>query len=499
MTNVTQWVAVIPTAVLGLGGMVLALAPRGEERIPAFGALALLLVALSVPFLFEGGYTAGVGASGVLSAGLFGAGFLHDPVTWFFTVLVLTGTLVVVAMSFGRLKSLGISSSPEYYGLLLMTSASAIVLVGAGELITLFVGLEALSLGLYCLCGSAVSSRRSVEGALKYFILGSFSSAFLLYGMSVLYGVTGSTELAVIARELVSVRQIPAIFGVGMILVGVFFKLGAVPFHFWAPDVYQGAPTPVTAYMASVVKAAALAMAMRLLWIGFGHVEVAGWWLGSAWTVALLTMIVGNIVAVRQRNVKRMLAYSSVAHVGYMTAALLTPGARAAGGGALLFYIVAYSVVTFGAFAVTMAVTGDRVDQPSADDISSFAGLSRTNPRIAAAMTLFLLTLAGLPPGIVGLVGKFYLLSVVVQSHFVGLAVVAAICSAISCYFYLRVISAMYVQQATDVTPPHFVSPLGTRIVIGSMVAASIILGVSPSFVHNRAQAVAHGVFVRQP
>jgi NADH-quinone oxidoreductase subunit N len=208
-------------------------------------------------------------------------------------------------------------------------------------------------------------------------------------------------------------------------------------------------------------------------------------------------MIVGNIVAVRQRNVKRLLAYSSIAHVGYMMAALLTPGARAAGGGALLFYIVAYSVVTFGAFAVTMAVTGDRVEHPSADDISSFAGLSQTNPRIAAAMTLFLLTLAGLPPGIVGLVGKFYLLSVVVQSHFVGLAVVAALCSAISCYFYLRVITAMYVHQVTDVTPAHFVSPLGTRIVIGSMVAASIILGVLPSFLYNRAQAVAHGVFVR--
>lgn len=496
MGNSAQLVTILPTAIAGLGGMLLALMPRGPERRPAVFAVLLLLLAFGSVLYAEGAY-AGAPINGSAGAGtLLGAGFLADPITWFFTILVILGTAITVVMSFGQLERLGVAAAPEFYGLLLMTSASAIVLVGAGEMVTLFVGLEALSMGLYCLCGSASGSRRSVEGALKYFVLGSFSSAFLLYGMAVLYGAVGSTELAVIAKALPTSGQTLATVGIGLVLVGLFFKLGAVPFHFWAPDVYQGAPAPVTAYMASVVKAAALAMAIRLLWTAFGDPVVTSWWIGFAWTVALLTMVVGNVIAVRQRNVKRMLAYSSIAHVGYLSAALLTSAGQYGGGAALLFYIVIYSVVTFGAFAVTMVVTGDRVDTPAADDISMFSGLAQRHPRLAAAMTLFLLTLAGLPPGVVGLVGKFYLLSAVIKAHYLGLAIIAGLCSAISCYYYLRVVMAMYVQEPSEETPSAATkTPLAARFVIAAMVIASLVLGVVPAPLYNRAQVVMSSVF----
>lgn len=496
MGNSSQLVTILPTAIAGLGGMLLALLPRGPERRPAVLAGVVLFLACVAAFSGEWAYTGYVQNGGVVPRALLGAGFLSDPVTWFFTILVLFGTLITVMMSFGQLERLGIVAAPEFYGLLLMTSASAIVLVGAGEMVTLFVGLEALSMGLYCLCGSASGSRKSVEGALKYFILGSFSSAFLLYGMAVLYGTVGSTELAQIAQVLPNSGQSLAAIGIGLVLVGLFFKLGAVPFHFWAPDVYQGAPTPVTAYMASVVKAAALAMAIRFLWTAFGDSVVVSWWVGFAWTVAVLTMIVGNVIAVRQRNVKRMLAYSSIAHVGYLSAALLTSAEQYGGGAALLFYIVIYSIVTFGAFAVTMVVTGERVDTPAADDISMFSGLAQRHPLLAAAMTLFLLTLAGLPPGVIGLVGKFYLLSAVVKAHYVGLAIIAGLCSAISCYYYLRVVMAMYVKEPSEETPEaSMTTPPAVRLVIIGMAVISLVLGVVPAPLYNRAQVMMTSVF----
>lgn len=482
----SQLFAIAPTGIVGLGGMLVALGRPGRERAPGIMAAGLLLTALVIVLWLEGIYTPSLTEKGPI----FGAGFLPDPFTWFFTVAILAGSLITVLLSLDRLSALGIASSPEFYGLLLMTTASAIVLVGAGELVTLFIGLEALSMGLYCLCGSAVSSRRSVEGALKYFILGSFSSAFLLYGVSVLYGVSGSTELAVIAQKLPEANRALGSLGIGLVLVGVFFKLGAVPFHFWAPDVYQGAPTPVTAYMASVVKAAAVAMAMRILWIAFGDPVVVSWWSGFVWTVALLSMVGGNIIAVRQRNVKRMLAYSSIAHVGYMSAALLAPSGQYGGGAAILFYIVVYSLATVGAFAVSMVITGDRVESSDSDDITLFAGLGKRHPAIAAVMTIFLLAMAGLPPGVVGLIGKFYLLSAVVQSHYLGLAIVAGLCSAISCYYYLRVIMAMYFQAPSSSSARDVVVSSPIRLVLGITVALSLFIGLVPSPLYTRAQAV---------
>ena len=495
MGNSSQLVTVLPTAIAGIGGMILAMSQRGGEKRHAFFAGIWLILALLFLIINQNYFVALQGSSN----SILGVGFLSDPFTWFFSILILAGTIVTVVLSYGQLEILGIKATPEFYGLLLMTTASAIVLVGAGEMTTLFVGLEALSIGLYCLCGSATNSRRSVESALKYFILGSFSSAFLLYGMAIIYGTTGTLSLSEISSKLPESSHLVASVGIGLTLIGVYFKLGAVPFHFWTPDVYQGAPAPVTAYMASVVKMSALAVAIRILWTTFGNPVLFSWWIGFAWTVSALTMIVGNVVAVRQRNVKRMLAYSSMAHVGYMTAALIAPSNQFGGGTALLYYIVIYSVVTIGTFAVTMIVTGDRTDNPEADDISLFTGLSYNHPRLAAIMTLFLLTLAGLPPGIVGLVGKFYLLSSIVQKGFIGLSIIAGLCSVISCFYYLRVIVAMYFQTpATELNLNKPVS-FSIKMVIVSMAMISLLIGIFPNYLYSRVAVVLNSVIPEAP
>jgi NADH-quinone oxidoreductase subunit N len=291
-------------------------------------------------------------------------------------------------------------------------------------------------------------------------------------------------------------ERVVAAAGIGMVLIGVFFKLGAVPFHFWAPDVYQGAPTPVTVYMATVVKAVAVSMALRLLWGAFGSEVVAGWWVGFVWTVAVLTMVVGNLVAVRQRNVKRMLAYSSIAHVGYIAAGLLTSTEQYGGGAAILFYLIVYSIATIGALTLVMVVTGDRVNEPDADDLALFSGLNTRHPWLAAAMTLFLLSLAGLPPGVAGLIGKLFLFSSIVKGEFLGLAVIGGLCSAISCYYYLRVVMEMYVKPPSEnVASGSYPRRAGANLIILVMTILSLAIGLFPGRIYDRGQIVLNSVF----
>ncbi len=429
----------------------------------------------------------------------FGPGFLADPMTWFFSVFSVLGTAACVLLCYGSLKTYGIQSSSDFYAILLMTLVGAVVLLASGELITMFVGLEILSMGLYCLCVSSSTSSRGVEAGIKYFILGSFSSAFFLYGIALIYGITGSTVLTEIGDVLPHAGRAVSGIAIGLVSVGIFFKLGAVPFHFWTPDVYQGVPHPVTSFMASVVKMAVVSIAIRILWIAFGDEVVVTWWSGFAWTVAVLTMVGGNLIAVRQRNVKRMLAYSSIAHVGYMCAALLVPSNQFGGGAALLFYIVTYSSVTIGAFAITMTVTGSLVDEPRADDITLFQGLSATRPGLALLMSLFMLTLAGLPPGVAGLLGKFYIFSAVVQGNYVGLAIIGALCSAVSCFYYLRVIVAMYFQPSLEGGPVPDAVSLPVRVTLAACALASIFFGIFPSPLYARSAVILNSILPKAP
>lgn len=444
-----------------------------------------LLVALGTSILVSGEFVQGQVA--------FAGTLYQDPFSWFFQVFFIMGTLLALLMMVDRLGAQKIEAPSEFYSLLLMSTAGASLFASAAELITLFLGLEIMSMALYCLCGSAVTVRGSTESALKYFLLGSFSSAFLLYGIALLYGLTGTTSIPDMAVSLGGMAGQPAVaFAIGLTLVGLIFKIGAVPFHFWAPDVYQGAPTSVTAYMSCVIKASAVAVTMRMLWIGFAPSE--GVWSGVIWLVALLTMVVGNVIAVRQRNVKRMLAYSSVAHGGYLAVGFLARANQFGGGSAILFYLVAYTLMTLGAFAVLLLVSSTDADSPHADDISRFHGLSKTNPGLAAAMAVFLLSLAGIPPGMAGLLGKFYIFSAAVKSEFVGLAVVGVLASAISCYYYLKVIVAMYFLEPSEQTPGKISLSLPIGGLISACVAGVVLFGIFPGRVYTRAMVVMYSL-----
>lgn len=406
---------------------------------------------------------------------------------WLNVVLILS-TMFSVLLTSGQVGREGVSSLSEYYSLLLMATFGAIVFSNAAELITLFLGLEIMSMALYCLCGSILTQRRSAESALKYFLLGSFSSAFLLYGIALLYGLSGSTEIAVIVPKLVSVDQTALLFATGMILVGLVFKIGGVPFHFWAPDVYQGAPTAITAYMATTIKLAAVAALLRVMWGTLGG--SAFQWSGAVWLIAVLTMVVGNLIALRQRSVKRMLAYSSISHAGYALCALLAPGENG-GGAALMYYMVIYIAMTLGAFGVLFAVATPRSGEepdPLGDDLSKFNGLAKREPFLAVVMALFMLSLAGIPPGVGGLIGKFYVFGAAIRADYVGLAIIGVLSSAISVYYYLRVVVAMYFLEPQDPTAVSDikVSFVGRAVLVACSIAV-IVIGIYPSIIYEQA------------
>jgi NADH-quinone oxidoreductase subunit N len=367
------------------------------------------------------------------------------------------------------------------------------VLVSAANFITLFLGLEILSMALYALCASAPGRPRSSESALKYFLLGSFSSVFLLYGIALLYGVTGTFDLVSINARLINTDSYLPMIAFLLIALGLLFKLGAVPFHFWIADVYQGAPTPITAFMACAVKAAAAAVVLRVISGVFA--DLHGLWSGMIACCAVLTMVVGNIVALQQRSMKRMLAFSSVAHAGYLLVGVLAIGPQYGGAAAIAFYLVTYAAMTFGSFAVVQIVSAGQASKKNSDDVSRFQGLSSTHPFLAACMALFLFSLAGLPPGVSGLVAKFFIFSAAVRADYVILSVVGVLMSAVSCYYYLRVVVAMYFMEppvvAGESSPAaSFDIPLPLTAVLVFAALLVVVLGLFPARLFEVAQQV---------
>jgi len=481
-----QLFLIAPLLILTAGALVVLLLDGFRISANVKGAVTiatLLLAAL------------GTAASGGLSSPGQTAfhGFIYvDPFTIYMNIILLFGSLLALLLGYDRLKEQGIDAGTEYYALLLFSTAGAMIFVAAAELITLFVGLEIMSMALYALCGSALKLRRSAESALKYFLLGSFSSAFLLYGIALLYGLTGTLFISKIAVTIGGVDSPLLMVAMGLILAGLVFKIGAVPFHFWAPDVYEGAPTSVTAYMACVIKAAAFAASLRILWVAFDQVQ--SYWAGAVWTIAVLTMTLGNLVALRQRSVKRMLAYSSISHAGYMMVAFLAPGDEAGGGAAILYYLVAYTLMTMGAFAVVLAVTSSNDGSKDQDDITRFNGLGTAKPLLAATMALFMLSLAGIPPGLAGLLGKFYIFGAALRADYVGIVIIGVINSAISCYYYLRVIVAMYFVEADaeDQKVVYVVTP-SLASVLCMCALGVVVFGMFPSLLHDSAAFVMMG------
>jgi NADH-quinone oxidoreductase subunit N len=452
-------------AVFGVGVLLMqALTPKGR-RAP-FAALSLfgLAAAMAAVLLIATGRGRGVVLGGVVAA---------DDFSLFFHVLLVGITAVAVLLSPSYLRATGIDRG-EYYALILFSLVGMLGLVSCRELVSLFVALEIMSVALYALAGLHRDRPESQEAAMKYFITGAFSSAFFLYGVALLYGVSGSTSLARIAPAVRSAGGAPgamALVGAGLLLVGFGFKVASVPFHMWAPDVYEGAPTTVTALMSAGVKTAAFGALLRVFVQALP--SLAPQWQPAIAALALVTMVVGNLGALAQSNIKRMLAYSSVGHAGYLLAAIVA--APGVGTEAVLFYLVAYSAVNLGGFG-TLAALARNGQEPLL--FAEVAGLARRRPVLAAALTVFMISLTGIPVS-AGFVGKFYLFSAAVDGGYITLAIVGMMMSAVSAYYYLGVVVTMYMREPVgdDVWGPVEV-PAGLALAVSVLVVLG--LGVYP-------------------
>jgi NADH-quinone oxidoreductase subunit N len=394
--------------------------------------------------------------------------------------ILLTGTLFTVLYAQEYLAREGLRIG-EFFALLLLASVGMMILVAARDLIVLFMGLELMSISVYVLTGFARHDPRSSEAALKYFIVGAFASAFLLFGIALVYGAAGSTHLGSVAARIAEASEEKDLIltaGIGLLLVGFGFKIAAVPFHMWTPDAYQGAPTPVTGYMATGVKAAAFVALLRLFTVDLA--SAAPIWQTAVWWLALLTMIIPNLIALAQDDVKRMLAYSSVAHAGYLLVGVMA--SSAVGRGAALFYLAAYTLMTIGAFAVVFHVAG-KSDRRSY--LTDYRGLGWRKPWLGVALVIFLLSLAGFPPT-AGFVGKLYLLRAAIDAGETALAVILVITSLVAYYYYLRVIWKMYF-EATPADAEAVTSPGGGfRLATAVCAVGLLFFGLFPQAVVTR-------------
>ena len=378
----------------------------------------------------------------------------------------------------------------EVWPLALFSVGGMMLFVAANDLLTFFVALEVMSLPLYLLVGLARRKRLlSQEAALKYFLLGSFSSAFLLFGSALLFGYAGSISFVGIYDALSSgVGLDPLLLiGTGMVAIGLFFKVGAVPFHSWVPDVYQGAPTPVTAFMAAATKVAAFGAMLRIFYVALGDYD---WnWRPMFWVVTILTIVVGSVLAITQTDIKRMLAYSSVAQAGFILIGVTATSDS--GLSSTMFYLVAYGFATIGAFALVMLV---RDGTSEATHLSRWAGLGRSSPLVAAVLSLFLLSFAGIPLTS-GFIGKFLVFEAAIDGGASPLVIVGAVLSAVAAFFYVRVIVLMYFSDPPDDAPSIGLPGVATTLTLAVCAAATVALGVVPGPVIDLAQEAA--TFIR--
>jgi len=415
--------------------------------------------------------------------------FRSDGLTVFLTLTILVAAVLTVVTSASYVERLeGRMPLGEYYVLVAFATFGALLVAAAGDMVILFIGIELTSLATYVLAAFARRRVTALEGAMKYFLLGLFASAILLYGMAWVYGATASTNLDVIGQELQAIVadqenvEASLLFGMLLVVVGVAFKMAAVPFHFWTPDAYDGAPTPVTGYMSAIPKIAAFAAAIRLLVQGLAPLR-DDWGIVIA-VLALITMVFGNVVAVSQRNVKRMLAYSSIAHTGYILAGFaayndeggfgFTGSVSDDGISSVLYYLIAYTVMNIGAFAV-IAWVQHRGDGLTLDDLS---GLAKNNVLAATAMTVFMVALMGIPPTL-GFYAKYYVIVALINSDLLWLAIAIVLMSAVSAFFYLRVVAVMFFNEPSQ-EGSEFSSqttPL-LNVGIGAMAIATIVMGI---------------------
>jgi NADH-quinone oxidoreductase subunit N len=403
-----------------------------------------------------------------------------DNFALFFNVVICYAGALIVLLSMDYLRRTG-AESGEYWALVLFSTSGMMLMAAAGDLIVVFLALELMSLSLYVLAGLFKRELASGEAAMKYFLLGAFASSFLLYGIALIYGAAGTTNLDRIAAAVASRPRDPLfVIGLGLLMVGFGFKISSVPFHMWVPDVYQGAPTSVTALIATGSKAGAFAALIRVLMVTLRGVPPD--WAALLWVIAAVTMTVGNVVALAQSNLKRMLAYSSIAHVGYMLVGLVAGGVS--GAGSVLFYLLTYTFTTAGAFGVITLCERARGE---AVEVGDYAGLARRHPILAATLALFLLSLVGIPP-LAGFVGKFYVFGAAVRAGYIWLAVIAVLNSAAAAYYYLRIIVYMYMREPEGVAT-NYASSFAGGLALAIALVAIVLLGVMPAPFVDLAQA----------
>jgi NADH-quinone oxidoreductase subunit N len=489
--------ALAPELLLSAGALALLLATvwnrqgndpalaEGAERtsvLTRFAIVLCLLVALVVMIAW------GDGVSGTPDLRIAGDGF-----RWGIDLVILLGTilsLVLVDAEHHRSAAF----SPEVPVLMLLAATGMMMLAAARDMMLVFLGIELMSLSVYVLAGVNRRSARGAESAVKYFLLGAVSTGFLLYGMALLFGATGSTRLADMAQWVTAHPALSPMFivGIGLLLVGFAFKVAAAPFHLWTPDVYDGAPLPITAFMSACVKTAAFAVFARVMFEAFSG--AASRWHPAVWWLAVLTMVAGNVLALSQKNLVRLLAYSSVAHAGYLMVAIVA--SSTAGTTAMVFYMVSYTLATMGAFGVLITVNGGRDRSPTIDDV---AGLWLVKPWLAVSMAIFLLAFLGMPlVGGMGFFAKWYLLQAALQASAPQtiLAVIVVVSSAVSAAYYLSVISAMFMRPRPEGHPAPSTIPMAQSLITMSAILL-LVLGVYPTPMIELARRAVPGTAVQ--
>jgi NADH-quinone oxidoreductase subunit N len=473
----TDMLRFLPETILTIAGtLLMILDPLFAKKMPKlFGNLSIVALLAAI--------VAAVAANGAP-----GTAFSHllivDGFGTYFRILVLCIGILAILSSY-RYLDRERAETGEYHALILFSIMGQCVMVTANDLMMIFIGLEISSIASYVLAGYLRNDKRNNEAALKYFLLGSFATGFLLYGIAIIYGLTGATQLPAIRDALSNPQTSLTVAGVaaGLMFVGLCFKISGAPFQVWAPDVYQGAPAPISAFLATGPKAAAFAIFLRIFISSFDR--ISGSWAPIVWICALLSMTIGNFAALTQTNLKRMLAYSSIAHAGYILVALASDSSI--GTAAAMFYLAAYALMNLGAFTVVIYIAGKGERNVKIDDL---AGLGQRQPFTAAMMTVFLLSLIGVPlTG--GFFGKFYIFRAALNSHLTWLAVLGLLNSAVGAYYYLRLLVMMYMREPGEVTN-HLEAPgpaLQAALVIPAI--GTFFLGILPGTVLSFTQAAA--------
>lgn len=478
MEQFSEMLPALPEIVLAVSGMVLLMAGVFGPRKRAVGlvtnmTLAAFIVALALIAVVSGG-----------SATAFGDMFITDQFAIFMKVMILAGSFFAVVMSGDYMKNEGIARF-EFPILILFATVGMMMMVSANNLLALYLGLELQSLSLYVIAAFHRDSLRSSEAGLKYFVLGALSSGMLLYGVSIVYGFTGTLGFDGLAAAFGEGASAGVVIGLVFMIAGMAFKVSAVPFHMWTPDVYEGAPTPVTAFFSVAPKIAGFALFLRVMLDPFG--ALVSEWQMIIVVIAVASMAVGSLAAIAQRNIKRLMAYSSIGHVGFALIGLAA--GSLAGVRGVLIYLAIYLVMNIGAFAVILSMRrhGDMLE--SIDDL---AGLSKNNPKMGAVMTAFMLSLAGIP-WFAGFFGKFYVFMSAIEVELYTLAILGVLASVISAFYYLRIVKIMYFDEAAE----PFDRPAGKslRVIMWGAAALVTFFIVYPAPLVNSAEAAAKALF----